>query len=498
MIPSSNQEVVYNTWTSTDSNILIQAVAGSGKTTTLMGVLERSHYRTLFLAFNKTIQEEIQSKIEARGFVHAKAMTLHSLGLLSIRNHYGSKNVVINNNKSWQLMKDLEKFNKRLFGSLIWEERAKISMTIMEMNDMSRVFLTNDIKELFGFMKQMDKFYFEHPNLEQLWNDFLQLREQTYIGKIEIDFTDMIYLVVKEKIMIAVQPYYLAIDEAQDLNLVQHEFIDMLINQGDVHKWIAIGDRRQSIYGFSGAYGSSFDLFLEKENVIELPLDVCYRCPSLIIDEANKIYNVMTGFKEEEGIVEDIENDISQIQPGAMVICRNSNPLIDLYFQLLGMEAKVFLKGDDILSSIMRFLKPYSYKTVDEARSKILNEIRRLDKLENKNDDERFKLYRLKQNYANFELLITNLVVGNSTIEVLLQSLKNMFAETDDIDAITLCTIHKSKGLEADVVYILNEFLIPSKFAKSPMQLEQETNLKYVARTRAKKELYYLTIKSED
>ena len=90
------------------------------------------------------------------------------------------------------------------------------------------------------------------------------------------------------------------------------------------------------------------------------------------------------------------------------------------------------------------------------------------------------------------------MLIGDDKIEILLQSLKQLFAEPEDETVITLCTIHKSKGLEADVVYILNEFLIPSKFAKSSMQLEQETNLKYVARTRAKKELYYLTIKSEE
>ena len=55
-----------------------------------------------------------------------------------------------------------------------------------------------------------------------------------------------------------------------------------------------------------------------------------------------------------------------------------------------------------------------------------------------------------------------------------------------------LCTIHKSKGLESDVVYILNEDLIPSRFASSTQQLTQERNLKYVARTRSKRELYYL------
>jgi superfamily I DNA/RNA helicase len=498
MTPSIKQQTVYDTWTTTDYNLLIQSVAGSGKTTTLMGILERCEYRTLFLAFNKSIQEEIQGKIEQNGYAHAKAMTIHSLGLLSIRNHYGSGNVIINNNKSWQLMKDLERFNKRLFGSLIWEERAKISMTIMEMNDLSRVFLTNDMKELFGFMKQMDKFYFEHPNLEQLWNEFITLREQTYTGsKIEIDFNDMIYLVVREKIMIAVQPYYLMIDEVQDLSFAQHQFIHLLVNQGDIEKWVKIGDRRQSIYGFSGAYGNSFDLIKEEPNVIEVALDVCYRCPQLVVDEANKVYNVMEGFKQEPGIVDNI-TDVSLIQEGSMVICRNSTPLIDLYFQLLSLNKKVFIKGDDILASITKFLKPYSYKTVDETKRKIASELTRLERIENKNDDERFKLYRLKQNYSNFILLITHLVIGDNKIEVLLQSLKQLFAETDDESVITLCTIHKSKGLEADVVYILNEFLIPSKFAKSPMQLEQEQNLKYVARTRAKKELYYLIIKSED
>jgi superfamily I DNA/RNA helicase len=70
--------------------------------------------------------------------------------------------------------------------------------------------------------------------------------------------------------------------------------------------------------------------------------------------------------------------------------------------------------------------------------------------------------------------------------------LKSLFINKEN--AIMLCTIHKSKGLEADIVYILNEDLIPSRFAKSAEQLKQENNLKYVARTRAKEELYFLDL----
>ena len=494
MIPSSRQEIIYNTWTSTDNNILIEAVAGGAKTTTLMGILERSEYRTLFLAFNKSIQEEIQAKIEERGFQHAKAMTIHSLGLSAIRNTFGNKNVVINNSKKYSLIKYLQQVEDSTFKRMIWDDRVKVTMTLFELNDLSRLFLTNDLSELFEHMKIMDKYYFEHPSLSRLWETFLQIREtEDNKEKKEIDFTDMIYFVVKYNLFIPVQPYYLLIDEAQDLNLAQHKFIDLLVSQGDIQKWVAVGDRRQSIYGFSGAFASSFDLFKEKENVVELPLDVCYRCPVRVIEEANDVYDVMTGFKTDEGIVEDLD-DYIEIKDGSMVICRNSGPLIDLYFKLLSNNRKVYIKGDDILASITRFLNQYKGKTVAEMISKVNKEIKRLSTLPNKGDRERIDLYRLKENYSNIMLLKTHFRLDTDFIDVLSETLKSLFVELNDPDTIMLCTIHKSKGLEADIVYILDEFLIPSKFAKSKVQLEQERNLKYVARTRAKEELYYLTL----
>ena len=55
-------------------------------------------------------------------------------------------------------------------------------------------------------------------------------------------------------------------------------------------------------------------------------------------------------------------------------------------------------------------------------------------------------------------------------------------------------TIHKSKGLENDNVFFLAPELIPSRFATQPWQLEQESNLKYVAITRAKNSLIYVPL----
>lgn len=484
--PSQKQLTIFTKWQGTDDNILINAVAGSGKTTTLLKLLELCTLRTLFLAFNKSVQTEIQAKIDERGLVQGKAMTMHSMGLMAIRNAYKCK---VNSGKNYDLLKQVKANNKDKF-RLPWEEQLRLGYALMDMNDVSRIFLTNDIETIQTHLISMDKPIYKIEDIQELWEDFLNCREESYNqNKVEIDFIDMIYLPVYKNLHIPIEPFYLMIDECQDLNLCQHKLIDNLINQGTVKKWIAVGDRNQAIYGFSGAYSSSFDKFLDKGDVIELPLDICYRCSTSIIDEANEVYNVMHYSSPETGIV-DYVNDVSYVKENSMVICRNTKPLIDLYFKLLGEDKAAYISGDDILGSIMRFITPYHKNTTLGAKMEMLNKMEDMSK----DDSERgrMNLYRFKQDYANYKLLFENLCTGYETVAVLKDSIKKLF-ETKK-DAVMLCTIHKAKGLEADVVYILNEKLIPSKFAKSPEQLKQEQNLKYVARSRAKKELYYLDL----
>ena len=254
-------------------------------------------------------------------------------------------------------------------------------------------------------------------------------------------------------------------------------------------KWIAVGDRNQSIYGFSGAYASSFDKFLKMGVVEELSLDICYRCATSIIDATNEVYDVMEYGKEEVGIVGEVDN-LNEVKGESMIICRNTSPIIKLYFGLLGVGMPVYIKGDDILSSINRFLKPYLNYTVSGTKMELIHKLEELQ--EDKSDEGRMKLYMFKENYANFKALVANMSTDYEVIKVLLDKVKNLFKVKDK--ATMLCTIHKAKGLECDIVYILNENLIPSKFATSPEQLVQERNLKYVARSRAKKELYYLNL----
>jgi superfamily I DNA/RNA helicase len=68
---------------------------------------------------------------------------------------------------------------------------------------------------------------------------------------------------------------------------------------------------------------------------------------------------------------------------------------------------------------------------------------------------------------------------------------KDLFSREGPIQ---LLSGHKAKGLEWDVVYHLDPWRIPSKYARSDEDLEQEKNIDYVITTRAKATLVFVTM----
>ena len=91
------------------------------------------------------------------------------------------------------------------------------------------------------------------------------------------------------------------------------------------------------------------------------------------------------------------------------------------------------------------------------------------------------------------ELLRSILELDNPTLDEYLQQIM-LLTNTDkkhNTSAITLMTIHSSKGLEFPVVYVtgMTEGCFPSGRAESSEQMEEERRLAYVAYTRAKERL---------
>ena len=512
MNPASLKQIaIQDAFLNTPRNILVQAVAGSGKTTTITMLMQSVQEPCTYLAFNKSIKEEFTNKMKELNLHHCNASTLHSLGARSISAFY--KRVHINKNKNWDLLKIFKTLHADLWRQVPKKDESNIIYTLFDINDTSRMFIEYDFDTILDYMFEMDKIVNKKDLelLKMLWVEFLAVRNMEYCredGEIVIDFLDMIFIpAVVEEMPILANPSYLFIDEAQDLNLVQHIFIDKIVrNCTNLKKWVAVGDKYQSIYGFSGAYSQSFQRFIEKPNTIELPLDICYRCPPSVIADANKVYDVLIPFKTEEetSVVNMLySKSDEQILDGGLVICRNTTPLIEMYFKLLGSGRKAVIKGEDILGKFARLVQKNKFKTISQVSHQFGKEL----DAQNKNikfaeengeemhiNEEKKRYFLIQQDYQNFTLFTEKLCESPlQTMESFYSYFLQIFNQIPDERTITLCTIHKSKGLEADYVYILFEDLIPSPFAKSSQQTEQEKNLMYVARTRARKKSFKIT-----
>src|SRR5690606_3995226 len=94
--------------------------------------------------------------------------------------------------------------------------------------------------------------------------------------KLVLDFDDMVYMPLVHKCRFW-QFDVVMVDEAQDTNAARRALIRRLVRPGG--RVIAVGDRHQAIYGFTGADADSRDLLARDFDATYLPLTVSYRCP---------------------------------------------------------------------------------------------------------------------------------------------------------------------------------------------------------------------------
>ncbi len=88
---------------------------------------------------------------------------------------------------------------------------------------------------------------------------------------------------------------YIAVDELQDINPVQYEFLRMLAKDKNI---FAIGDPDQSIYGFRGSEVKLFFRFKEDFNAKEIFLKTNYRSSGNIVEGALNLICNNTGRKD--------------------------------------------------------------------------------------------------------------------------------------------------------------------------------------------------------
>jgi len=188
-----------------------------------------------------------------------------------------------------------------------------------------------------------------------------------------------------------------------------------------------------------------------------------------------------------EGSVKELSSWSSiDIEIDDAILCRNTAPLVGVAFTLILRHKPARMLGREIgqgLSALVKKLKP---KTIEELSDKLLVYQRsKVHELTEKGHESKVQAVLDKAE------CIRVFAANASTIEELHERIKSMFA--DKSHAVTLATVHKAKGLEWNKVFILNRWLMPSKWATQPWQQRQEAHLQYVAVTRAKLDLVYIT-----
>lgn len=170
--------------------------------------------------------------------------------------------------------------------------------------------------------------------------------------------------------------------------------------------------------------------------------------------------------------------------PTAAILCRNTAPLVSFAFDLLRRSVPCHIVGKDIQIGLEKLL--------DKVGGDSVNEFRRRMSAHEVNEVEKLKRKGKKQQAGNYEdkcQALLALAVGCITIADIKSRIKQVFASGDGI---TLSTIHRAKGLEWPLVFLLDWVLLPSKYAEQEWELTQEKNLQYVAVTRAKLDLRFI------
>jgi superfamily I DNA/RNA helicase len=302
---------------------------------------------------------------------------------------------------------------------------------------------------------------------------------------ISYDFDDMIWLPIACNLPVRRYDWVL-VDEAQDLNKAQIELCIRACNtKGRI---LACGDNRQAIYGWRGAALDAMDNFIDRLSAKVLPLSITYRCPKKVVAEVNHIVEDFSAHESApEGIVDNVSDKemIDKVGAGDFILSRTNAPLIKYCFQLLKMGRKAAIAGRDIGEALAMMVKKSGANTVPELQAWLEDWIdAERARLEKKNSDDIGKQMSIREDKKE---CIEAFMEGCATVGQVLIKIESLFSDDkNQMDQVLLSTTHKAKGLERNKVYMLRW-----TYGKRPGA--EEDNLFYVAATRAKAELHYVS-----
>lgn len=465
--PTPEQTAIISAATNSSDNLLISALAGAAKTSTLVMVANALPKTSMLcISFNKRIATEMKERLPA----NCTSMTLNGLGHRVWSDTIG-KRLTLNTKKTYELLTELV---NTLGGAEKQEayERFGEMLKAIGFGKTCGYVPTGEFpsaKGLFNDQEFFDHLDEEPTDIERYLIREVSLRSMELAKGGVIDFDDQLLMPTVFPSSFPQYPLVL-IDEAQDLSALNHAMIRKFAKK----RLIAVGDECQSIYGFRGAHQNSMDLLKQTFSMRTLLLSVSFRCPISVVEAARwRAPHMEYPEWAKPGEVRSFpEWSAEDIPMDAVIICRNNAPLFQMAMRLIKAKRYPELVGNDIGKALLKVMKKFGppETSVEDALKKLAAWKSR-------------KLARARDPGPVEDQA--------SCIEVFFEDAKNLgdaiiYAESlfSMVGPVKLMTGHKAKGLEFETVLFLDPFLCRDN--------QQDKNLRYVIQTRAKQNLYYV------
>lgn len=452
-------------------SLMIYALAGTGKTTTLTLLANAidSSVKGLALAFNVRIKEELEKRFPPNFTVK----TLNGLGHVTWGRTLGRK-LTVRDDK----LNDLINTQAKTQGIRLGENFSLVKSLVE--SAMRSGLVPKKFPDYKGLVEDLDKVWAEL--IEDTFDpDLIPLARAVLVEDIKLSFqgtisySDQLYmptlfggLFTKHDVVM--------VDEAQDLSAIQH----LMVKKSAKDRLIVVGDKFQSIYLWRGASSNSMDKLRKlRLNWVELPLTTTFRCPSMIVERQHShVPEFKAAPSAPRGNVERLEVGWT-LPPGELaVLCRNNAPLFSLAMKLLRLRISVMMLGRDIGKNLIRLAEKIlpTEGNLERAIALWANE-------------EAEKNPKKIESITDRADSLTAISEGLTRKSEVIAALNEIFA-TENARVI-LSTGHRAKGLEWSQVLHLDPWRIPSKYARGNEEaMEQERNLRYVIETRTKQTLF--------
>lgn len=490
---SKQQEAIFEWFKLGHGNLVVRARAGSGKTTTVIeGVTHAPEKRILLAAFNKKIATELDRRLTHPG---AEAKTLHGVGYRFVRDYVGNCAVDSKGKRATTIAQKVCK------GApvVLLKQVCKLAAVLKAVAPMigsgdeietSEVVFTMRTAEAFDISIDEE---WEEQGFEELWLATCaieMLRVGANYDDGTIDFDDMVWLPVRNR---WARPRYdlVIVDECQDMNRTQINLAMMSCRKGG--RIAVVGDDRQACYGFRGADSTSLDRLLDALAAKEMGLTTTYRCAKSIVREARRLVPDFHAFEgNPEGKVErtNIGLCLERVEPGDFILSRTNAPLVSTCLKLLRDGKRANIEGKDVgagLKAIIRRLNKGPARRSFGAFCARLDawHASEIEKATERGEKGLPTLARVSDQYET----LCSLMEGLGSADEMIARIETLFEDTDENKGlkIILSSVHRSKGLEADRVWALEDTFF-SKNSEPPPWVDgkEEKNIEYIAITRAK------------